>query len=121
MGIKTPEQFKESLRDGRVVYIGGEKVDDVTTHPQLKVAVETAATFVTIVTHGFSRTTVTIVEFGARKRQLLCPGTNTLQSHYGHAYFFFCSDFCAFFFKTCFFSFLAFFLPLVPTSMPPSL
>jgi 4-hydroxybutyryl-CoA dehydratase/vinylacetyl-CoA-Delta-isomerase len=44
MGLKSPEEFKESLRDGRVVYINGEKVEDVTTHPQLKVAVETAAT-----------------------------------------------------------------------------
>lgn len=43
MGIKTPEEFKESLRDGRVVYINGEKVDDVTTHPKLKTCVETAA------------------------------------------------------------------------------
>jgi len=43
MALKTPEEFKESLRDGRVVYIDGEKVDDVTTHPKLKVAVETAA------------------------------------------------------------------------------
>ncbi len=44
MGIKTPEEFKESLRDGRVVYLDGEKIKDVTTHPKLKTAVETAAT-----------------------------------------------------------------------------
>ena len=43
MALKTPKEFKESLRDGRVVYIDGEKVADVTTHPQLKIAVETAA------------------------------------------------------------------------------
>jgi len=43
MALKSPEEFKESLRDGRVVYIDGEKVDDVTTHPKMKVAVETAA------------------------------------------------------------------------------
>ena len=43
MGLKTPEEFKESLRDGRVVYLDGEKVDDVTTRPRLKIAVETAA------------------------------------------------------------------------------
>lgn len=43
MALKTPEQFKESLRDGRVVYMDGERVDDVTLHPKLKVAVETAA------------------------------------------------------------------------------
>ena len=43
MAIKTPEEFRESLRDDREVYIEGEKVDDVTAHPKLKVAVETAA------------------------------------------------------------------------------
>jgi 4-hydroxybutyryl-CoA dehydratase / vinylacetyl-CoA-Delta-isomerase len=43
MGLKTPAEYKESLRDGREVYINGERVDDVTTHPQLKVAMETAA------------------------------------------------------------------------------
>ena len=43
MPLKTPEQFKESLRDGREVYMYGEKVKDVTTHPALKVCVETMA------------------------------------------------------------------------------
>ena len=43
MGLKTAEQFRESLRDGRVVYFEGEKVKDVTTHPKLKVATDTAA------------------------------------------------------------------------------
>ena len=43
MGIKTPEQFIESLRDGRTVYLNGEKVKDVTTHPMLKTCVATAA------------------------------------------------------------------------------
>lgn len=31
--LKTGKDHLECLRDGRVVYIGGEKVDDVTTHP----------------------------------------------------------------------------------------
>jgi 4-hydroxyphenylacetate 3-monooxygenase len=31
--LKTGSEHLESLRDGRVVYIGSEKVDDVTTHP----------------------------------------------------------------------------------------
>ena len=44
MGLRTPEEFKESLRDGRVVYIDGERVDDIVSHPKLQVAVETAAT-----------------------------------------------------------------------------
>jgi len=43
MGLITPEQYKESLKDGRVVYYEGEKVADVTTHPALKVCVESAA------------------------------------------------------------------------------
>jgi 4-hydroxyphenylacetate 3-monooxygenase len=31
--LKTGSEHLESLRDGRVVYIGSEKVEDVTTHP----------------------------------------------------------------------------------------
>ena len=37
MGIKSPQEYIESLKDGRVVYINGEKVADVTEHPILKV------------------------------------------------------------------------------------
>jgi 4-hydroxybutyryl-CoA dehydratase/vinylacetyl-CoA-Delta-isomerase len=36
MGIRTRREYLESLKDGRVVYINGEKVEDVTTHPILK-------------------------------------------------------------------------------------
>jgi len=35
MGIRTRREYLESLRDGRVVYVNGEKVGDVTTHPIL--------------------------------------------------------------------------------------
>jgi aromatic ring hydroxylase len=42
MGLRTPEQYRESLRDGREVYYRGEKVDDVTTHPVIRKAVEHA-------------------------------------------------------------------------------
>ena len=34
--LKTGAEHLESLRDGRVVYIGAEKVDDVTTHPAFR-------------------------------------------------------------------------------------
>jgi len=37
MGIKSPQEYIESLKDGRVVYCNGEKVSDVTEHPILKV------------------------------------------------------------------------------------
>ena len=43
MALRTPDEYRESLRDGRSVYILGEKVEDVTTHPLLKVSVETVA------------------------------------------------------------------------------
>ncbi|HBY95402.1 MAG TPA: 4-hydroxybutyryl-CoA dehydratase [Chloroflexi bacterium] len=43
MGLKTVEQYKESLRDGRVVYYKGERVEDVTTHRELSVCVDTMA------------------------------------------------------------------------------
>ncbi|MBI3300610.1 MAG: hypothetical protein HYZ72_00810, partial [Deltaproteobacteria bacterium] len=42
MGLRTPEQYKASLKDGREVYYRGELVKDVTTHPVIGVAVEHA-------------------------------------------------------------------------------
>lgn len=41
--LRTPEEYRESLRDGRRVYFRGERVEDVTTHPHLKLAVDHAA------------------------------------------------------------------------------
>src|SRR5271156_631028 len=43
MGLRTAEQYKDSLRDGRAVFFRGEKVADVTTHPVIGIAVEHAA------------------------------------------------------------------------------
>ncbi len=44
MGLRTPEQYKQSLRDNRSVYFRGQKVADVTTHPVIGIAVEHACT-----------------------------------------------------------------------------
>ncbi len=41
--IRTGEQYIDSIRDGRQVYINGEKVDDVPTHPMLKPLVDVRA------------------------------------------------------------------------------
>jgi 4-hydroxyphenylacetate 3-monooxygenase len=41
--LKTGSEHLESLRDGRVVYIGSEKVDDVTTHPAFRNAARSIA------------------------------------------------------------------------------
>ncbi len=42
MGLKTPEEYRESLRDGRVTYIVGERVADVTRHPWFETAIANA-------------------------------------------------------------------------------
>ena len=44
MALKTPQEYIESLKDGRVVYCNGEKVEDVTTHPILKICRDWVAT-----------------------------------------------------------------------------
>ena len=41
--LKTGKEHLECLRDGREVFLNGEKVDDVTTHPAYKNAVAAAA------------------------------------------------------------------------------
>jgi 4-hydroxyphenylacetate 3-monooxygenase len=41
--IRTGEAYRESLRDGREVWIDGERVDDVTTHPAFKPIVDVRA------------------------------------------------------------------------------
>ena len=41
--LKSGAAHLESLRDGRVVYIGSERVDDVTTHPAFRNAARSIA------------------------------------------------------------------------------
>lgn len=43
MPLRTPEQYRASLRDGRCVYFQGKRVDDVTAHPVIGVAVQHAS------------------------------------------------------------------------------
>jgi 4-hydroxyphenylacetate 3-monooxygenase oxygenase component len=43
MGIRGGREFVESLRDGRTVYVGGERVKDVTAHPPFRGIVATLA------------------------------------------------------------------------------
>jgi 4-hydroxybutyryl-CoA dehydratase/vinylacetyl-CoA-Delta-isomerase len=43
MGLRSEAQYKQSLRDGRAVYFRGEKVEDVTAHPVMKIAVDHGA------------------------------------------------------------------------------
>lgn len=41
--LRTGKEHLESLRDGRVIYIGSEKIDDVTRHPAFRNAAQTVA------------------------------------------------------------------------------
>jgi aromatic ring hydroxylase len=41
--LRSPDQYRESLRDGRRVYYRGQRVEDVTTHAVLRHTVEHAA------------------------------------------------------------------------------
>lgn len=43
MGLMSEAQYRDSLRDGRVVYLGGDLVGDVTSHPLLARCIDTAA------------------------------------------------------------------------------
>jgi aromatic ring hydroxylase len=43
MALRTPQDYKASLRDERVIYYKGERVRDVTTHPVLQVAIKHAS------------------------------------------------------------------------------
>ena len=44
MALRTVEEYVASLRDGRTVYFRGHRVEDVTAHPVISVAVNHAAT-----------------------------------------------------------------------------
>src|SRR5262249_15722222 len=41
--LRSGEDHLESLRDGRVVYVGGERIKDVTGHPAVRNAARTVA------------------------------------------------------------------------------
>ena len=43
MPLRTPEQYRTSLKDGRTVYYKGERVPDVTENPVVQVAIEHAS------------------------------------------------------------------------------
>jgi 4-hydroxybutyryl-CoA dehydratase/vinylacetyl-CoA-Delta-isomerase len=43
MGLRTVDEYKASLRDGRLVYFRGKRVEDVTAHPVIGMAVDHAA------------------------------------------------------------------------------
>jgi aromatic ring hydroxylase len=43
MGIRTGKEYRQSLRDGRTIYVNGERVKDVTTYPPFQGIIQTLA------------------------------------------------------------------------------
>ena len=43
MGLRSPAEFKEGLRDGREVYYRGDRIEDVVSHHDLGIGVEHVA------------------------------------------------------------------------------
>lgn len=43
MAVRSVQQYRDSLRDGRTVYYRGRRVEDVTEHPVLRTAIEHAS------------------------------------------------------------------------------
>ena len=43
MTLKTPAEYVESLRDGRVTYWDGERIDDIAAHPKFRIPIQVAS------------------------------------------------------------------------------
>ena len=64
--LRSGKEHLETLRDGRVVYIGGERVDDVTTHPAFRAAARTVAALYDLKADPANHADMTYVENGER-------------------------------------------------------
>ena len=64
--LKTGAEHLESLRDGRIVYIGSEKVTDVTAHPAFRNAAHSIAAIYDMKCAPENRDAASFVEGGER-------------------------------------------------------
>ena len=64
--LRTGEEYRESIRDGREVYINGEKVEDVPTHPAFKPLVDIRARIYDMQHEPETRDVMTYEEDGER-------------------------------------------------------
>ena len=62
--IRTAAEYLDSIRDGRQVWINGEKVDDVPTHPMFKPVVDIRARIYEMQHDAATRDTMTYEEDG---------------------------------------------------------
>ncbi len=64
--IRTGQQYKDSIRDGRRIWVNGERVDDVTAHPQFKPLVDIRARIFDMQHEAAHQDIMTTVEDGER-------------------------------------------------------
>ena len=64
--LRSGAEHLEMLRDGRVIYIGSEKVDDVTTHPAFRNAAQTVAAIYDMKADSALRDEMSFEEDGGR-------------------------------------------------------
>lgn len=64
--IRTPEQYIASLRDGRTIYLNGEKIPDITKHPHLMGAINYRARSYALANDPKWRDLMTMEENGER-------------------------------------------------------
>ena len=64
--LRTGDQYRDSLRDGREVYMDGVRVDDVTTHPMFKPLVDVRARIYDMQHDPATRDVMTVEQDGER-------------------------------------------------------
>src|SRR5262249_31666993 len=64
--LRTGKEHLETLRDGRIVYVGSERIDDVTRHPAFRNAATTVATIYDMKADPANRATMSYEEDGGR-------------------------------------------------------
>jgi 4-hydroxyphenylacetate 3-monooxygenase len=64
--LRTGKEHLESIRDGRVVYIGSERIDDVTRHPAFRNAAQTVGALYDLKADPALREEMTYEEEGGR-------------------------------------------------------
>lgn len=64
--IRTGQQYKDSIRDGRRIWVNGERVSDVTVHPQFKPIVDIRARIFDMQHEEAHRDIMTVMQDGER-------------------------------------------------------
>ncbi len=69
--IRTGQEYRDSIRDGRMVWIDGERVKDVTTHPSFKPIVDVRARIYDMAHEDATRDVMSYVEPESNERNCI--------------------------------------------------